>query len=125
MRTASGGRSPSHSGAFVVYARTSDASIRSVAEILESVEDIEAAQALTPEERMAFVESMVDGLAARLEAAPDDLDGWLQLARAYTVLGRNNEALAAYQSAEGLLDGLAAEDPRRDVVREGIATNGG
>src|SRR3546814_14211377 len=45
--------------------------------------DVEAAQDMTPEEREAFIRSMVDQLAARLEAEPADPDGWLRLARAY------------------------------------------
>lgn len=90
-----------------------------------SQDDIAAAQDMTPEERMDFVRSMVDGLAARLEDEPDDLDGWLQLARAYTVLGRNAAALEAYETAEALLAPLPEDDPRRQVVRQGLAANGG
>ena len=35
----------------------------------------------------AMIQGMVAGLAARLEAAPDDPDGWVKLVRAYAVLG--------------------------------------
>ncbi|HIP80429.1 MAG TPA: c-type cytochrome biogenesis protein CcmI, partial [Kiloniellaceae bacterium] len=52
-----------------------------------SAADIEAMQALSPEERDEFIRSMVEGLAARLEEQPDNPEGWLQLARSYTVLG--------------------------------------
>jgi cytochrome c-type biogenesis protein CcmH len=41
---------------------------------------------------------MVDGLAARLKANPDDPAGWVRLVRAYAVLGetdRRDAALAA------------------------------
>ncbi|WP_323763486.1 c-type cytochrome biogenesis protein CcmI [Marinovum sp.] len=86
-----------------------------------SAEDVEAAQEMTAEERDAFIRSMVAGLAARLEDAPDDLDGWLQLGRAYGVLGERALAAEAYRAAEGLLDGLPAEDPRRQVVAQGLA----
>jgi cytochrome c-type biogenesis protein CcmH len=34
-----------------------------------------------------MIQGMVAGLAARLEAAPDDPDGWVKLVRAYAVLG--------------------------------------
>ena len=37
---------------------------------------------------------MVDGLAERLETSPDDLDGWLRLAHAYTVLNEPDNARA-------------------------------
>lgn len=90
-----------------------------------SAEDVEAAGEMTAEERAEFIQSMVDRLASRLEEEPDDLDGWLQLARAYGVLGQPDKALAAYRAAEGLLDGLAEGDPRRGLVAQGIASNGG
>jgi cytochrome c-type biogenesis protein CcmH len=35
----------------------------------------------------SMIQGMVAGLAARLEAAPDDPDGWVKLVRAYAVLG--------------------------------------
>jgi cytochrome c-type biogenesis protein CcmH len=44
------------------------------------------------------IQAMVDGLAARLQANPDDPAGWVRLVRAYTVLGetdRRDAALAA------------------------------
>ena len=90
-----------------------------------SAEDVEAAQAMTAEERGDFIRSMVNRLAERLEDEPDDLDGWLQLGRAYGVLGEQARALQAYQAAEGLLEGLAANDPRREVVAAGLAEHGG
>jgi len=90
-----------------------------------SAEDMQAAQDMTPEERMDFVRSMVEGLAARLQDEPEDLDGWLQLGRAYTVLGQSDDALAAYEAASGLLGDLPEGDPRRNVVAEGLAANGG
>jgi len=43
------------------------------------------------------IQAMVDGLAARLKAQPDDPAGWVRLVRAYTVLGqtvRRDAALA-------------------------------
>lgn len=90
-----------------------------------SAEDVEAAGEMSEEERGDFIRQMVSNLAERLEDEPENLDGWLQLARAYTVLGEAENALAAYRKAEALLDGLAADDPRRDVVAQGLAANGG
>jgi cytochrome c-type biogenesis protein CcmH len=56
-----------------------------------------------------MIEGMVDGLAARLADQPDDLDGWLRLARAYVVLGRQADARAALDSARDAFTGR--DDP--------------
>jgi cytochrome c-type biogenesis protein CcmH len=45
---------------------------------------------------------MVEKLAARLASAPDNLNGWLQLGRAYTVLGQQDKAADAYDHAAKL-----------------------
>ena len=48
-----------------------------------------------------MIQGMVAGLAARLEANPDDPDGWVKLVRAYAVLGdaaRRDAALAKAQA---------------------------
>ena len=50
---------------------------------------------LSSEERIAFIRSMVDGLAQRLRDNPGDLAGWKRLARAYQVLGDTKNAHAA------------------------------
>ena len=53
---------------------------------------------------------MVDGLAARLEEQPDDLEGWRMLGRSYQVLGEPQKAAEAYrQVAQALPDDLAAQ----------------
>jgi cytochrome c-type biogenesis protein CcmH len=49
------------------------------------------------------VSAMVAGLAARLKANPADLDGWERLIRAYSVLGRKDEARAAFASAQAAM----------------------
>ena len=64
--------------------------------------DIAAARATTPEERQAMIRSMVERLAARLEANPDDVEGWQRLARAYGVLGETQKAAAAASRAAAL-----------------------
>jgi len=49
---------------------------------------------------MPDVNAMVQRLADRLKEHPEDLDGWLMLARSYTALGRYAEAAAAYEHAQ-------------------------
>lgn len=48
---------------------------------------------ITPQQ----VEQMVATLAKRLETEPDNLEGWVMLARSYRFLGRFDEAAAAYE----------------------------
>lgn len=64
--------------------------------------DIAAAEAMSPEQRQEFVNGMVVRLATRLEAQPDDLDGWVRLARAYQILTRTDDARAAWARAAAL-----------------------
>ena len=45
------------------------------------------------------VSQMVDSLAAKLKAKPDDPKGWAMLARSYRILGRLNEAKLAFEKA--------------------------
>lgn len=74
-----------------------------------------AAIAALPEaDRLEAIRGMVEGLAARLEAQPDDLDGWRRLARARQVLGEGDKALAAHGRAAGLA-------PDRDEVLQAYA----
>ena len=55
----------------------------------------------------AFIRSMVDRLAARMEKNPGDLEGWLKLGRSYKVLGEYDKATRAYEKALA----LAPDDP--------------
>ena len=78
--------------------------------------DIEAAGAMTPEERQAFIRSMVDQLAARLEAEPGDADGWLRLGQAYLVLGEAGKADEALTAAEAQIAALPETAPERPAL---------
>jgi cytochrome c-type biogenesis protein CcmH len=61
-----------------------------------------AAATMTPAERQQMIRGMVDQLAAALKARPDDRDGWLRLARAYSVLGERDKSAGAYDRASAL-----------------------
>ena len=50
----------------------------------------------------AKIRGMVDGLAARLEADPNDPEGWVRLVRAYGVLGETAKREAALARARAL-----------------------
>lgn len=47
----------------------------------------------------ASIEAMVEDLAARLRANPDDGEGWVMLGRSYRVLGRYQASATAYAEA--------------------------
>lgn len=64
--------------------------------------DVEAAASLSADDRGAMIEGMVGQLASRLEAAPDDPDGWARLLRSYMVLGDRSRADAALRRAFGV-----------------------
>ncbi|WP_395677882.1 c-type cytochrome biogenesis protein CcmI [Inquilinus sp.] len=61
-----------------------------------------AIASLPPDEQAKAIRGMVDGLAARLEQSPDDLEGWVRLARARGVLGDAGAAADAYARAAAL-----------------------
>ena len=61
--------------------------------------DLEAAARLSPEQREQMVAGMVEGLAQRLKSDGKDLAGWQRLLKAYTVLGRRDDARAALAEA--------------------------
>lgn len=65
-----------------------------------SAADIDAASQMSPEQRSQMIRGMVASLAAKLEANPDDAEGWRRLARAYQVLGEDEKAKDASAKAE-------------------------
>lgn len=77
--------------------------------------DVAAASEMPVEDRMAMIDTMVAGLAARLEENPLDREGWQKLIRSYVVLGRQDDArsalergLDALKEAPGEADALSA-----------------
>lgn len=57
------------------------------------------AEAMPKREHDAAIRSMVDGLAARLESSPRDVEGWTRLMRSRVVLGERAVAATAYRRA--------------------------
>lgn len=79
--------------------------------------DMAAAASMSPEERQAMIRSMVDGLERRLAADGSDLEGWLRLIRARSVLGETDRAGQAYAEARSRFK----DDPRALARLEGLA----
>lgn len=86
--------------------------------------DMAAAAAAMPEgDRKQMIEGMVARLAARQESTDkDNVDGWLQLSRAYEVLGRKADSLAALgravEAGPGRMDALSAYGEALQVAGE-------
>ncbi|WP_186376659.1 c-type cytochrome biogenesis protein CcmI [Agrobacterium sp. DE0009] len=77
--------------------------------------DVAAANDMAPADRQAMIEGMVASLDAKLKENPDDVEGWMRLMRAYSVL--KNQAKAG----EALRDGLQAFPPEGEEGRQLLA----
>lgn len=64
-----------------------------------TAEQMRDAQNMSAEDRQEMIEGMVAGLAAKLEENPNDLQGWIRLARSYNVLQKPEEARDAMARA--------------------------
>jgi cytochrome c-type biogenesis protein CcmH len=74
---------------------------------------------MSADERAAMVRGMVERLAERLKRDGSDVEGWLRLVRAYTVMGEREKALSAIADARRAL-GHDADKLRRldELARE-------
>jgi len=70
-----------------------------------NADDIASASKMTSTERSGMIEGMVARLAQRMTENGSDVDGWLRLIRAYSVLGQHDKALAAAANARAALAG--------------------
>jgi len=68
--------------------------------LASAIAQLEARPAAPPAQPQ--IEAMVAGLAARLEAQPNDPEGWVRLVRSYAVLGDGVRRDAALKRAQGL-----------------------
>jgi cytochrome c-type biogenesis protein CcmH len=64
-----------------------------------STEQMQGAEGMTADERTTMIRAMVDGLDGKLKTNPDDIQGWLRLIRARTVLNESDKAVAALTTA--------------------------
>lgn len=80
-----------------------------------SQEQLAAAAALSPGQQQDMAEGMVERLAARLEADPVNVEGWIMLMRSYVTLGQGADAQAALARAVAANPGSA--DQLRSAAR--------
>ncbi len=89
-------------------------------------DDVEAAMAMSEEQRGEMVVGMVAGLDARLQEDPEDIQGWLRLIRSYMVLGRLDDATRALGQALGhFQDGSAQQTALNALALELGLDSGG
>jgi cytochrome c-type biogenesis protein CcmH len=74
--------------------------------------DVRGAEAMLPADRATMIRGMVDGLAARLEQSPGDVEGWLKLIRSRKVLGETQEAEQALHRAMDIFKSAPQEQAR-------------
>ncbi|MEM6940749.1 MAG: c-type cytochrome biogenesis protein CcmI [Pseudomonadota bacterium] len=88
-----------------------------------SVADIEAAAEMSPEERMAMIGGMVDGLSNRLATEGGPPSDWARLITSLAILGNAPQARAVYENAvEVFTDSAAAMDVIRRAGQDaGVA----
>jgi len=70
---------------------------------------VAGAAALPEAERQAMIEGMVGQLSARLAAEGGEVEEWARLISSLAVLGRVDDARAAYDRARAAFEGLSAE----------------
>ncbi|MCP4979960.1 MAG: hypothetical protein GY935_05625 [Gammaproteobacteria bacterium] len=63
---------------------------------------VSSSQSLEPTAGIAPVDELLIGLKQRLEAQPDDVDGWILLSKSYYHLDRRQEADDAFEKAKTL-----------------------
>jgi cytochrome c-type biogenesis protein CcmH len=100
---------------------------------LPPAQPAEASPEAQAAERQKMIDGMVKQLEAKLAANPDDVDGWVRLARSFRVLGQPEKAVEAARQAvkrgpqqagahlalaDALLGGTGKEDPPSPLPAE-------
>jgi cytochrome c-type biogenesis protein CcmH len=89
-----------------------------------TAQDVAAAGQMSPEERTAMVRGMVERLAQKLDHDGSDVDSWLRLLRAYSVLGDRDKARAAAANARRALGSDPDKLLRLDELVKGLGLDG-
>ncbi|WP_343800367.1 c-type cytochrome biogenesis protein CcmI [Paenochrobactrum glaciei] len=84
-----------------------------------SAQEVEAAASMSDDQRKEMIEGMVAGLQAKLEAQPDDLEGWKRLISSYMIMKKADDAKAALKQAMKLLP----EDKRSLLIAHAKTLN--
>lgn len=84
-------------------------------------DQVAAIQEMPEAEQQEMIRGMVEGLAARLESQPDDLEGWLMLGRSWSVLGENDKAISAFQRAASMMPAGSSERAEIEAVIDELA----
>lgn len=74
-----------------------------------TADQVGAAADMTPEDRLAMIQSMVDGLSARLESKGGPAEDWARLITSLGVLGDTGQARAIYTEGLTTFAGRGAE----------------
>jgi cytochrome c-type biogenesis protein CcmH len=80
-----------------------------------------SAKDMSEGDRGAMIRGMVERLASRLKENGDDVEGWLKLVRAYSVLGDHDKAKSAVTDAR---QAVANDAERLRQLNEGLKTLG-
>jgi cytochrome c-type biogenesis protein CcmH len=83
--------------------------------------DVAAAGTMSPEDRQAMIQGMVEQLASRLQDNPDDPEGWVKLIRSRLVMKDADGAAGAYADAKSA---LGASPEKMAVVTQGALALG-
>lgn len=81
-------------------------------------EEMAAVAAMSEEDRKAFIGQMIDRLAARLEANPNDVEGWMMLARSQLSMGERENAIAALERGIDLVN--EADKPKLKAFLDNV-----
>ena len=83
-----------------------------------------AIAAMPAQERAGMIRSMVERLASRLQANGDDVEGWLKLIRAYSVLDEPEKVKKAIADAHKALETKQDDSARIDALAKQLGVGG-
>ena len=88
-----------------------------------TADEVSAAADMSPEDRLAMIQSMVDGLSARLASKGGPVEDWARLITSLGVLGDTDQAREIYSEAQGAFAGRVDELAalRAAAVTAGVA----